>query len=433
MRFRLASSFKKKDNMMKNILLLFLGVLLCVSCKKAPYSDFMLLEKVDSEEVVSKNTYIERLGVSSKSALGTLLPDRKVKVVRLLYNTVDPFGNDIIASGIVSYPASFDNNETAGAVLGEHFTICSNAETPSVRMAAHEGLFALFNYVVVNPDYIGYGKTNDKIHPYHIAQNTGQVSVDMLLAAKEYFASQNKRFPRNVTIVGYSEGGHSSMSALKHIEEKYEDWFHLKEVFAGAGAYDLTATYKHIMESDYTSLAVSVPLMLLGIDYGENLGMDFQTIFKEPLRSKYSEWILSKKYSTRAASDSIGSTKLSKFLNIEELEKQANLKVALEKNTLLRKTWYPRTKVWLVHGNKDSVVPFLNSESALKEFKAKGSDIDLKVIEGKDHLEAGNDFYAFCMLKMLTSSSKTDGAIITEYPELVELLENSNEPLFNIK
>lgn len=411
---------------MKKLLIFIPFLFLAIACEKDAYSDFVYLEKVESEVSLSKGDYLRRIKVDPNSLVSKAMPNKHLKVVKLLYKTKDPAGNEITASGTVTFSSTLKEGSMKGAILAPHFTIGSDAEAPSVRMAVHEGIFALFDYVVVSPDYVGFGATKSYVHPYHHVENTGRSSVDFLMAAKEYFASHNRRFPRGLRIMGYSEGGHSALSCLRYIEENYEGWFQIKETFAGAGCQDLTATYNHFLKCDSTSLAPSVPLLLLGLDYAEQLHMDFGKIFREPLRSHYDEWINSKQYTMEQLNDSIGTRKLSKILDTALLAKQTNFIAALEKNSHVRQTWKPRSRVWLLHGTADTTVPTLNSEIAYKDFHSAGCDVSLTYFPGKNHRPGAIDFYTFCLLKLVAGISKTEGGNPSETRELVELLENGH-------
>lgn len=69
----------------------------------------------------------------------------------------------------------------------------------------------------------------------------------------------------------------------------------VKEVFAGAGAYDLTASYNDFIAKDYSSESETVPMLILGLEYGDKLGLDLTKMFGPKLLANYEEWILSKK------------------------------------------------------------------------------------------------------------------------------------------
>ncbi len=396
---------------MKKLLFYFLIILAFNSCKKEPLTDFLFLVKVEKVEVIDKYTLASRLKQNPNSTLYKALPNKKIKIVSIIYNTVGPEGDPILASGAIFFPATDAGYERSGTILGVHYTYGADYEVPSQKMAVTEGLFSLFGYAVVAPDYIGYGASRDKVHPYYDVVSTGQASADMLLAAKEYFASISRKMSHKITVMGYSQGGQASLCFLRFVETEplYQDAFVIDQVFAGGGAYDLIKSYDTFVEKDYSSQPVTIPLLVLGLNYGENLNLDLKKMFAEPLYSHYKEWILSKKYTTDEVTAMMGETKLTKIMAPEAFDRSnPNTKKfinALKINSLIVygkvTTWTPKAKITLLHATDDTIVPYENTESAYKAFLAAGCNVTKHDIPNKDHKEAGQDFYTYCMMHLL--------------------------------
>jgi len=396
---------------MKKLLFYCLLILTLSTCKKAPLENFLFLVNVDKVEVIDKYALAARLKQNPNSTLYKALPNKKIKIVSIIYNTTDPKGNPILASGAIFYPSADVGYERLGTILGLHYTYGANYEVPSQKMAVTEGLFSLFGYVVVAPDYIGYGASKDKVHPYYDVGSTGQAAADMLLAAKEYFASISRKVSHKVTVMGYSQGGQASLSFLKFVETMplYEDAFVIDQVFAGGGAYDLIKSYDAFVEKDYSSQPVTIPLLILGQNYGDSLNLDLSQMFAEPLLSHYEEWILEKKYTTDEVSAMMGETKLTKILAPQAFDttnpNTKKFRGALKNNSLIVygkiTNWTPKAKITLLHATKDTIVPYENTESAYKAFLAAGCNVTKVDIPNKDHKEAGQDFYTYCMLHLL--------------------------------
>ncbi|MCX6242405.1 MAG: hypothetical protein NTX43_11425 [Bacteroidetes bacterium] len=396
---------------MKKLLLYCVLLLTLSTCKKAPLEEFLFLERVEKVEVIDKYTLAARLKQNPNSILYKALPNKKITIVSIVYNTVDPKGQPILASGAIFYPSADVDYERLGTILGLHFTLGANYEAPSQKMAVTEGLFSLFGYIVVAPDYIGYGASKDKVHPYYDVGSTGQVSADMLLAAKEYFASISRKVSHKVTVMGYSQGGQASLAFLKFVETTplYQDAFVIDQVFAGGGAYDLIKSYDTFVAKDYSSQPVTIPLLVLGMNYGDSLDLDLSQMFAEPLLSHYEEWILSKKYTTDEVSAKMGETKLTKIMAPQAFDttnpNTKKFRRALRNNSLIVygkvTNWVPRAKITLLHATDDTIVPYENTESAYRAFLMAGCDVKKVDISNKDHKEAGQDFYTYVMLHLL--------------------------------
>ncbi len=396
---------------MKNILWCCLLTLLVGGCKKEPLTDFLFLERVEKTEVIDKYTLASRLKQNPNSTLYKALPNKKIKVVSIVYQTLDPRGNPVLASGAIFYPAADNDFTRLGTILGVHYTLGANYEVPSEKMAVTEGLFSLFGYAVVAPDYIGYGASKDQVHPYYDVHTTGQSAADMLLAAKEYFASISRKMSHKVTVMGYSQGGQASLSFLKFVETEplYQDAFKIDQVFAGGGAYDLIKSYDTFVKKDYSSQPVTIPLLILGMNYGDSLNLDLSKMFAEPLLSKHQEWIISKKYTTDEVTAMMNETRLTKIMSPEAFDtthpNTYKFRKALRNNSLIVygkiTNWVPRAKITLLHATDDTIVPYENTESAYQAFKAAGCNVSKHDIPGKDHKDAGQDFYSYCMSHLL--------------------------------
>jgi fermentation-respiration switch protein FrsA (DUF1100 family) len=396
---------------MKKLLFYCLLILGLFSCKKEPLSEFFFFVSVQKEEVIDKYALAARLHQSPTSTLYKALPNKRIKIVSIVYNTLDPKGNPILASGAIFYPVADLDYERLGTILAVHYTYGADYEVPSQKMGITEGLFSLFGYIVVAPDYIGYGASRDQVHPYYDVITTGQVSADMLLAAKEYFASISRKVSHKVTVMGYSQGGQASLSFLKFVETTpmYQDAFVIDQVFAGGGAYDLIKSYDTFVSKDYSSQPVTIPLLVLGLNYGDSLNLDLSQMFLEPLLTKYPDWILSKKYTTDQVSAMMGETKLTKIMAPQAFDttnpNTKKFRKALRNNSLIVygkvTNWVPRAKITLLHATEDTIVPYENTDSAYKAFAAAGCNVSKVDIKGKDHKEAGPDFYTYCMLHLL--------------------------------
>lgn len=396
---------------MKKLLFYCLLILIFYSCKKEPLDEFFFLEKVQREEVIDKYVLATRLNKDPNAILFKGLPNKKLKVVSIVYRTTDPKGKSILATGAIFYPSVDADYTRVGTILGVHYTYGANYEVPSERMAVTEALFSLFGYAVIAPDYIGYGASKDQVHPYYDVITTGQACADMLMAAKEYFASISRKLSHKITVIGYSQGGQASLSFLRFVETEplYQDAFVIDQVFAGGGAYDLIKSYDTFVAKDYSSQPVTIPLLVLGLNYGDSLSLDLSKMFAEPLLSHYNDWIISKNYTTDEVTAMMGETKLTKIMAAEAFDtlnpNTIKFRESLRHNSLIIKGklngWAPKAKITLCHATEDTIVPYENTESAYKAFLGAGCDVTLHNIPGKDHKEAGQDFYTYVMLKLL--------------------------------
>ncbi len=291
------------------------------------------------------------------------------------YTGKDIDGSPLTLSGKIILPK---NGKIKNIVVISHYTIGANDETPSETFPI-EGTLAGKGYAIVMPDYIGYGATRTHIHPYLHAESTAQSVVDMILAARQYL-SDTDCSPKDerVILAGYSQGGATTVATMRLIESQYADKIKIKKVYAGAGPYNLTATYDIAMNMDITGIPCAIPMIIQGIDYGENLGLDYADFFQPKLLDNYDLWINSKDYTVGEINTRIGAKHLSDILTDKGRDKNnketARLYIALKNNSVLN--FLPQAPVYLFHSKTDDTVPFINSMLAEKAFKGRNIECD---------------------------------------------------------
>ncbi|MDR0995058.1 MAG: lipase family protein [Tannerella sp.] len=330
------------------------------------------------------------IGQGYADALNTKV-DLRIDAIR--YHTVDPAsGDSIIASGIISYP---QDGRIKGLVLAEHPTICSNEEAPSVAMQATSSFCSIFRYAVVSPDYIGYGASADRIHPYMHLESTARASIDMLFAAREYMKGIGLPLPDSIFIVGYSQGGQAALAVQKVAEESYADAIPIKKVMAGGGPYDLSVIFDALNQSPKAAFSPTTAMAIIGLNDGDRLNLDYRTLFREPLLSHYKEWLLSKQYTLSQIEDSVGKATNADMLAPLFFEASGDavpeaLRYSMEQNSLI--AWTPKAPLLLVHGTKDELVPILCAQRAYDSFTARGADVSFEKVAA-DHRGAAIPFF----------------------------------------
>ncbi len=314
------------------------------------------------------------------------------------YPSYDKYDNPIRLSGRIILPAS---GEIKNIILVSHFTITTDYECPSNSFQL-EGILALKGYALIIPDYIGYGSTTDMIHPYLIARLTARNVVDMLEATIPYLEKVG-RAPKNkeIYLMGYSQGGATTMAVQRLLEEQYQYDYIIKRNFAGAGPYDIAATYDKCIEQDETSIPCAVPMIVMGMNEGEDLGLDYKNFFKEPLLSNYKEWILSKKYTTKQLGKIMGTKHLSDLMTDVAMQKRdpktVNFYNSMMHNSVLN-GWYPIAPVYMFHSIDDDTVPYVNTQLARSAF----SDMNIEYNVGHygNHVSGCVKFIA-CVAQLL--------------------------------
>jgi len=315
---------------------------------------------------LEREKYSDKCIAELQNMLGNIL---KHKVLQLpcTYTSVQPNGDTLLLSGKVILP---HNRQLRGVVLASHYTIGSNHEAPSV-CCAFESIFAVKGYAVVMADYVGYGVTAQRVHPYLYWQSAAKAQTDMLREVQQVFDYYGYTYPKEVINYGYSEGGAVALGVAKYVEEQLTDW-QLKAVYTGAGPYDVAATYDACVAADEVGIPCAIPMLIMGMSAAYNLDLRKEDFFQEPLLSHYEEWVESKQYTVNEINTLIGSQRLSDVMTAEGRDKTqpetARFYAAMQKSAILG--YAPACPTYFFHSTEDDVVPFLNSEHLMQSLWA---------------------------------------------------------------
>ncbi|MGL4987075.1 MAG: lipase family protein, partial [Treponemataceae bacterium] len=316
------------------------------------------------------------------------------------YLSKDQFGKDITLSGVIyTNNTDWEKNQFKGIVLANHYTITANNEAPS-QTFQYDAWFALKGYVVVMPDYIGFGKTKDKPQTYLHSESTARASLDLFKATQKYLEANGKKTSGSNYNLGYSQGGAVSIAVLSKASKESISF---TKTYAGAGPYSPEKTFHEIMGKNTIALPAAVPLIVIGMDASYDLNLDYTKVFKEPLVSNYQGWVNSKEFTTAEINQKIGTTTISEILTANMFdENNAQRKILVEKlrDNELSGSWISNLKgekkinVFLFHSTSDDVVPYINSE-LMSGWLEDTSTVDLTKKFGNfgSHLAGGSAFY----------------------------------------
>ena len=130
---------------------------------------------------------------------------REIRGVALSYNTIDPFGNPLVATGAFFYPRDL---KPGGVVETPPIALMNDNEAPSLYLERKEFSFesvpCMLGYITINPDFVGVRDTQDWPRPYLIAENAGIVAYHMRKAVEEYLLrTEDYRLKKHSTILEY--------------------------------------------------------------------------------------------------------------------------------------------------------------------------------------------------------------------------------------
>lgn len=311
-----------------------------------------------------------------------------VNVYRIIYKTKNKDGSFIDVSGLLSIPQK-SKHAKSPMLLYHHGTEYENKDAPtvSVHNLSTYVLPSYTGFITASPDYIGYGESLGKQHPYLIAELTASTSIDLLRASQTFLEQENIFSNKQLFLAGYSQGGGAALASQKLIEEELTDEFTVTASSAGAGGYafteDLLFSIQGVLDNyDVIEFArpSNIGLIFKTMDSIYSLNMldrIFQAEYVSIVDTIYdgshdAEYIDSKL--TCKANKLLNKTFLQDLVNGDE-EKLIN---AFEANDLFN--WKPQAPTMLYHGREDDWVRFDHSQKAYDTMQANGKT-DLQLVE----------------------------------------------------
>jgi pimeloyl-ACP methyl ester carboxylesterase len=228
-------------------------------------------------------------------------------------------------------------------------------------------------YILVIPDYIGYGESSEYIHPYVHKDTLASASLDMLRQAKITLAEQNILVNEQLFLAGFSEGGFATLAMQKKIEEDLSDEFTITASAPAAGPYDMSTTI---------GASIARPF-----DPVPGLSAFFLHVFNEVYQLDMLDNAVSAAYLDQvttynlAAWEALEPTTTAAFFTPEFVsgysgDGQLALKQAVAENDIYN--WVPQVPTRFFHGDQDPIVPYFNSQKAVGVMNANGApDVDL--------------------------------------------------------
>ena len=307
------------------------------------------------------------------------------------YWSTDPQGDSLLVSGRVYLPKQRHLN---GIMIACHYTITSNMEAPS-NMLSMESIFAMKGYAVIMPDYVGYGLSRDKLHPYLHWRSAAKTAVDLLNCMPELLEYYGYSYPIDVVVTGYSQGGAVALGVTRMLEEVDSVWI-VRKLYAGAGPYDPAGTYLYSMERNEMGIPAAIPLIVMGLSDAYDLEFELEDFFLEPLLSNYDEWVLSKEYTVDDINYLMGSTVMTELMTEEALDMDSPLADMLYEVLLWNSNvgYDLRSPAYFLHSLDDEVVPILNTinlQEQMPDESGKTYDYD----HYGSHMEASVPFMQY--------------------------------------
>ncbi|MGZ5199476.1 MAG: alpha/beta hydrolase family protein [Telluria sp.] len=152
-------------------------------------------------------------------------PQCAVSIYRVHYNTIGGAGEATDASAAVMVPSgsgtSCANSRPVllyahGTSLQKSYDMADIANNTEARLAA--AVYAAQGFIVVAPNYTGYGGSSLGYHPYLDRDAQAADMIDALRAARSAFAGIGARDSGKLMVTGYSQGGYVALATQRAMQ-----------------------------------------------------------------------------------------------------------------------------------------------------------------------------------------------------------------------
>jgi pimeloyl-ACP methyl ester carboxylesterase len=385
---------------MKSRLLRFIvpAIMLLPACSKDEAGKNYTWYKSLEESFTLNETYINNL-IDAASVSYPEIAEMKqyvsggAGVYRFVYTT-EADGEKIDASGLVCLPSepgeypvlSFQNGtNTVNNYAPSNFPL--NTSYQMVEAVASMG------YIVVIPDYPGFGASSSIPHPYLVREPTVTSVTDMFRALVE---GSSEGLLNGVTVrneyylAGYSQGGWATMALHKALELEFSDDFNLAGSVCGAGPYDMTYLFQSITFSETYPVPAYIGYIINAYkEYGQ---------FTNPVADILNEPYASKLASLYNGTQDIGAINSQLTTSVSGLftpgflagyatgEKYAMVRSAMVSNSIA--PWKTLKPLYMVHGGSDTQVNPLVTEYFYNAMIDAGTSDQVcikEILPGLDH------------------------------------------------
>jgi pimeloyl-ACP methyl ester carboxylesterase len=379
-------------------LLLIIGTIVFLSsCSKDDDYDYLISDELlHTYSIVEINTLLD-IGKVAYPEVSTLKQyiSHAVDIYRIVYKT-EVQDKLIYASGLVCVP---DEKGEYPLLSFQNGTNTLNYNSPSEYfnnpVYSFVEMIASMGYVVIIPDYPGFGSSADIPHPYLIKEPTVRSVVDMLFAVREMDNGElpDLKIKDAVYLAGYSQGGWATLAVHEALEKDFSGDFNLKGSVCGAGPYDLNILFNSMTGTSSYPMPVYIGYIINAYHEYQQFTNPVSDLLKEPYASR-----LESLYTGSFGSDQINEKLTNEIPDLftDEFiggfstdERYSPVRSSLERNSIAG--WNTSIPLFLIHGGGDTSVNPVTTESIYDAMIQAGTSVQTctkEIIPGLDHGDA---------------------------------------------
>ena len=299
---------------------------------------------------------------------------------RVSYLTSNENGDLVIASGAIFVPV--DPVCSTPILSWQHGTVVADFGAPSenISNSALGVISASHGYVVVMSDYLGLG-SGEGFHNYCHSDTEASSVISLILETNTFVNSLGFETNGQVFLMGYSQGGHATMAAVRELELNFSNELDVTASSPMAGPYSMSVAQAEMLNTIYPNPGYFPYIIFAYQNVYGNIYTDVSDVFKpgfdtlfEMYDGTYSMNDINEEIWNIA--DSLYGVDQSVFTPLDMINdtyydnyqnnNQHPFRIALESNDLL--DFIPESPMRLIHCEGDNDVPYLNSEMAYTAF-----------------------------------------------------------------
>jgi hypothetical protein len=316
-------------------------------------------------------------------------------IYRLVYKT-SAGDSEIEASGLVCVPQTPGTYPVLSFQNGTN-TLYDNAPSLYPTNPYYElvEIIASMGFIVVIPDYPGFGTSEDVPHPYLVKEPTVKSITDMFRAVGE---AAGNMFPgvavkNEYYLMGYSQGGWATLALHKALETEYSSEFSLKASVCGAGPYSMTNVFIGIINSTVYHSPSYLCYIINAYSKYNQFTNPVTDILKEPYATRLTGLYDGSKSLSEINSnlnDTISALFTPAFLSGYAIsDNYASLRQSLVNNSII--AWHTYKPIFFGHGGSDTQVNVTSTENIYSAMISAGTDagsLEKVIYPGLDHGDA---------------------------------------------
>lgn len=309
------------------------------------------------------------------------------------YSVIHPFkakhlDTTIQCSGVLFMP---DTDHVKGEVIYIHGTIIpqngksipsylKNYKDDTTKFYSNVNyamLMSSLGYIVYVPDLIGYGASRSYPHPFAHYKTNGEAVKSFYDSCKPFVESKFNN-TKEIYFTGISEGAGIALGTLRIMES--DGNYNIKGASLCAGPYNMFASLKWYFEKEKMPAFPTMAYKWSGYTIWQYEQLNLSDIFIHPPKKTKSIYSLYDLF--------FGKRKINKIYTPAAISLVQKNDIII--NSILNRNspmfFTPRSKIALYHGEKDQIVPFVNSKSANEYYKVKNCDVVLNSYSNLGHV-----------------------------------------------